>query len=575
MRPCPTVMRLSVPLAALFLLAAPARAQQFQDKTSTQFPTPANEYTNQLTLGDVDGDGDLDIIWANGGGFSSPTPLPDRQRLYLNDGAGVFTDATTGNLSLAGYCRGVELGDIDNDGDLDAIFAQDFNRQPQLFTNNGSGVFSNVTGAQLPAMTLSSSRAQFGDIDNDGDLDLYITNGGGNRFGCGQYQVWVNDGTGTFTNETASRHPLGCVSSNMDCIFGDVDGDFDLDVKTASTGNNNSRLYINDGSGVFTLDATVPGDSSCYSYDFGDMDGDGDLDLLGANGNTGSTDILLENDGTGSYTNVSSQISPNLSLDDNDSKFFDYDNDGDLDLIIARLGSGGERIYENDGAGNYTQTSGVIQIITDSSLDLMVGDLDNDGDLDVLTAQGESGSFTNRIYINMTGPADTIAPRIIDTEQLADSADTAGPYVVRAAILDDMTSDRNFFDKGIELNYSVGPGPFQSVPMRHSGGQIYRGEIPGQGAGSEITYFVSATDWADNTGVGDPKVFSILCSEGAGGVPGDVDGDCIVGINDFLAVLGNWGPCPEPCPPTCTADLDGDCEVGINDFLLVIGNWTL
>ncbi len=55
---------------------------------------------------------------------------------------------------------------------------------------------------------------------------------------------------------------------------------------------------------------------------------------------------------------------------------------------------------------------------------------------------------------------------------------------------------------------------------------------------------------------------------------GDVDGDGIVGILDFLLVLGNWGPCPEPCPPSCAADLDDDCQVGIFEFLLVLGNWS-
>ena len=61
--------------------------------------------------------------------------------------------------------------------------------------------------------------------------------------------------------------------------------------------------------------------------------------------------------------------------------------------------------------------------------------------------------------------------------------------------------------------------------------------------------------------------------ETADSCQGDVTGDGIVGINDFLIVLGNWGPCPDPCPPTCAADLDDDCQVGINDFLILLGNW--
>ena len=367
MRQCSTVV---IVIAAV--TAAPALAQQFVDETATRFPNPnPTDYTNQLTIGDIDNDGDLDIIFANGGGFSSPT-APQPQRIYINDGNGVFTDESGPRIdSLVARCRGVELGDIDNDGDLDIIFAQDFNAQPLLYVNTGNGFFIKATTTQLPQMTLSSSRAQFGDIDNDGDLDIYITSGTTTRFTCGQYRIWVNDGDGFYTDETATRHPIGNVCNNTDCIFGDIDNDFDLDIRTASTGTNNSRLYRNDGAGVFTLDATVPADSSCYSYDFGDIDGDGDLDLLGVNGGPGSTELLLTNDGNGNFTNASSQISPNLSQDDNDSKFFDYDNDGDLDLLIGRLGSGGEKIYNNDGAGNFTQVTGLITIISDSTLDIM------------------------------------------------------------------------------------------------------------------------------------------------------------------------------------------------------------
>ena len=513
-----------VAFAFLLLSVQSVFAQQFTEQSLTRFPSPQlNEYTNQITVGDIDNDGDLDLVFANGGNFVSEGQ-PETQRVFVNDGTGNFTDESTSRLNFIGLARGVEMGDIDNDGDLDLIFAQDFERQPRLFTNDGAGFFTDVSLTQLPLLILSSARAQFGDFDNDGDLDLYVNNGDTSRFGCGQNQIYENNGFGIFSAVTAETHPTINICQPMDVTLIDIDGDFDIDVRTGSTGTNNSRMFENDGSGVFAIVGGVPNDSSCYSYDSGDIDGDGDLDMIGVNAGTGNTDLLLENDGTGTFTNISSQLSPNPSLDDNDSKFLDYDYDGDLDLLVGRLGSGGERLYNNDGDGNFTQTSGVFQVISDSTLDIVVADLTGDGRLDVVTGQGESGSFRNRIYIN-SGPVDNLAPRIVDTE-VADTKGS-GDYVVRARISDDNSSDRNFFDSGIELNYSVNGGAEQQVAMMFSGGNIYRGVIPVQSPGDTIEYFVSAGDMAGNVGIGETIAVAV-----GGVLLGDINCDGTVNLLD-------------------------------------------
>jgi hypothetical protein len=498
-----------IAITTLFLAAGRnVLAQQFLQETTTRFPVPnPKEYTNQLTIGDIDGDGDLDILFANSG-------TGDKARVYINNGAGVFTDETTArNGGLSGSFRGVELGDCDRDGDLDVILAQDFNKVPILLINNGTGFFTNETATRLPNIPLSSYRAQFGDVDNDGDLDLFATSGdasGGG--GCGQYRLYRNDGTCHYTDITSTNFPIGNVCSNKDCSFGDIDNDFDIDIRTASLGSNNSKLYRNNGAGVFSIVSGVPVDESCYSYDFGDIDGDGDLDLLGANGSpSGNSENLLRNDGTGAYTDISSNLMPNPGDDDNDSRFFDYDNDGDQDLIIANLGGASEKIYKNNGSGVFTLQSGVISLQSDSSLDIKVGDLTGDGALDIVTGQGESGNFENRIYINH-GPVDTHAPRIIKTEDVGNPGLT-GPYVVRALILDDMSSDRNFFDKGITLHYKVDGGATQDTPMLHSGGQVYRGVIPSLPNGSQVEYWVEAHDFHNNVAIGPTTLFFVAdCS---------------------------------------------------------------
>ncbi|MCI0344688.1 MAG: VCBS repeat-containing protein [Chloroflexi bacterium] len=217
--------------------------------------------------------------------------------------------------------------------------------------------------------------------------------------------------------------------------------------------------------------------------------------------------MLLLNDGEGGFTDVSSRLSPNASEDDNDSKFFDYDDDGDLDLLIGRLGGNGEKVYANDGNGNFQLQEGVVEGVSDSSLDIDVADLTGDDRVDIVTAQGESGSFVNRIYVG-NGPQDDRVPRVVATE-LPETRGGDPFYVVRARILDDLTSDRNFFDRGVALHYAVDGGAELEVPMRHSGGQVYRGELPGQGPGALVEYFVTARDWADNLGTGPTQSFTV------------------------------------------------------------------
>ena len=98
------------------------------------------------------------------------------------------------------------------------------------------------------------------------------------------------------------------------------------------------------------------------------------------------------------------------------------------------------------------------------------------------------------------------------------------------------------------------------------------GFIPGDSVDCNLNFVPDSCDIAAGTSLdGNGNGIPDECEQ----VPGDADGDGTVGIGDFLIVLGSWGPCPKPCPPSCAADFDGDCEVGILDFLIGLGNWTL
>jgi len=545
-------------------VALPAWGQQFVDQTSTRFPTIA-EYTNQCTLVDLDGDGDKDIVFANGQGYSTLGVLL-KPRIYINNGTGVFADETDARAAgITGCFRGAEAGDVDRDGDWDLILAQDYNRRPLLLINNGSGVFSDQTVARLPNIPMGSARAQFGDIDNDGDLDILICNSGASRFATtGRPRIFNNDGTGVFTDAPTTQFPSTALAEQMDCVFGDVDNDLDLDfhVGTRASGVNSSQLWLNNGSGGFTRLTPFVTDATCYSYDFGDIEGDGDLDLIGVNAGATNTELLLRNNGAGtSWTAVSSQITPNPTVDDNDSRFIDFDNDGDLDLLIAALG-GPDRIYRNNGLGTFTQvTTGVLPAITDSSLDIKVGDVTGDGKPDIITAQGESGSFQNRIYVN-TGPADTVKPTIKLVEQAPSR--TLGPWVIRTEVFDGTTSDRGYDDDGVFLVYTVNGGKQQTVEMLWSGNSLWRGVIPaGLPACATVEYFVRAHDVSGNFANSPVKSFVV---GGSCGIAGDFDGNGVVDGADLATLLNGWGS-------GGVADLNGDGTTDAADMAVLLNNF--
>jgi hypothetical protein len=170
-----------------------------------------------VEIADVDGDTDLDILVANDG----------PNRLYINDGTYNFPDETANRLPAGtNTSTGAEFGDIDNDGDLD-IFIANFTAQNKLYINDGTGVFTDVTSTRLPIDTAKSIDAILGDVDNDGDLDILVVNN------LQQNRLLINDGTGKFTDGTATRLPAE-TCADCDASFGDVDGDGDIDLAVAN-----------------------------------------------------------------------------------------------------------------------------------------------------------------------------------------------------------------------------------------------------------------------------------------------------------------------------------------------------
>ncbi len=464
-------------VAAFALLAPEVSAQQFQ-KVVGAIPG-AELWTEGVECADVDNDGDLDIFFADGEGFSS-AGTQRANRLIINKfevTALTFADETTMRLGTnLSNAKGVATGDIDADGWVDALFANAFNTDtPNLYVNQGAGnpgFYTLESATRGFTEALSSGGAGFGDLDNDGDLDVILCDSGASYLGGAgdEPRLFFNDGTGVFTENAAA---LGATAkiAQMDVQFVDIDQDWDLDFFGACRNTNSGEahyLMLNDGAGNFTdASSLLPSTSgNVYEAELGDLDGDTDIDLFFVSQTSFSEGHVQNRQVPDSALTFVKGSAITNGIDDNEICLLDYDNDGDLDAFVGSLGSG-ERIYRNNGNLTWTLLAGQIQAISDSTLDCTAADLDNDGDYDLVTAQGESNSseFENKVYVN-SGPADTLDPIVVREEPLSGLPDANGPWVVRAEVRDQVMDDgKNWVSAQADYLVLLQPEPPVSVMM--------------------------------------------------------------------------------------------------------------
>jgi hypothetical protein len=203
--------------------------------------------------------------------------------MLRNDGGGAFVDATAGPLADAGWGVCATWGDYDNDGDPDLYITND--GPNRLLRNNGDGTFARVIGLAIEDGNAGYGAA-WGDYDNDGDLDLYVANYGSPN------KLIRNDGGDAFTQITSG--PLGDPGNGTGVAWGDYDLDGDLDLYLANYGTGN-KLLRNDGGAFTAITAGALGDDgNGTGVAWADYDGDGDLDLYLVR--DGQSNMLLRND---------------------------------------------------------------------------------------------------------------------------------------------------------------------------------------------------------------------------------------------------------------------------------------
>ena len=547
--------------AALTLLAAPAWAQLSDLQPGRNFPTAAANFgagrSSDLDVGDLDNDGDLDVVVANGGDGSAQPNV-----IYVNQGGaqgglfGVFVDESAARFAgmVVDTSRDVEFSDFEGDGDLDLIIANrgttaNGGEPTRAYVNLGGrqhgavGYFSEVTNTffgSLVSVPLGSQvlggnqgpfrdyscDCEFGDLDLDGDVDLFHSSYGPNISGTIDSRVFLNDDRGRFDELWPWADPAADTKLHTwDIDIFDMDADFDLDV-FASSRDSQARVYRNNldtSSGTWPSDpftdvtqqalldtGAVQTGGSNYEVEYADFDGDGDFDVW-ANNYNGFSEAFLRNRGDGVFDKLPAYIKGDPNVDEQEIDALDYDGDGDLDLFIANF-SGTNSLYQNglaDGvdpglgllhrtgttslgslaAWNEVPTSGN----SGTTLDGECADMDNDGDPDILLAN--DANQQNRYWSNVLGVPDTHAPTIWMLTAQADKAD-GSDTPIRVALRDN-SSYYEVATYSVDLVYRVDGGLENRLPMASQWGMQFQATIPG-GIDGAIAYRVEGADRSGN-----------------------------------------------------------------------------
>ncbi|WP_167855287.1 malectin domain-containing carbohydrate-binding protein [Hymenobacter wooponensis] len=346
---------------------------------------PVGSRPRSVAVGDVDGDGDLDLLTAN---IQAPDGT-STVSLRLNDGKGGFKNGREAVTFTRAVLNEVFLQDLDGNSSLDLVVSYNdrfSTGRVDFWRNDGTGSFSSMS----PRIALGSGdriSIAFGDVEGDGDLDL-LTQGFSNMDGQAIFRAraYLNDGNGVFSGITDA------LSSAYGTAAGDLDGDGDVDFVVAF---NSARVYLNNGRGTFNPTQEVAASIDPRSLALGDVDADGDLDLLLANPGSRQVTLLLNN-GSGAFGSAQEIL---VGLNPEKVVLGDLDGDGDLDLLTLNSSSNSVSVRLNNGAGVFSGSQEVVVGLMPRGL--VLGDMDNDGDLDLVTVN--MGSNTVSVRLNQNG----------------------------------------------------------------------------------------------------------------------------------------------------------------------------
>ena len=370
----------------------------FTKITIGSIATDTGNFT-RCVWGDFHNTGLLDLFVCNYNGTNV---------FYQNNGDGTFNTIITGDpVQDLDYHTGTAGADFDNDGHLDLLAAAGIGapsgRALKLYKNNGDGTFNRSSGGGVTNQLGFFDAPTWADYDNDGFVDLFVSNNGNTSGTGGTNLLFHNNGDGTFTKVTSGAvvHDIGV---GWCALWADYDNDgFDDLLVINLVNNGHNFLYHNNRDGTFTRITTNAVATDVWSTGaqcgaWGDYDNDGLLDLYVTDNFTsgGQKNRLYHNNGNGAFTNVVSPPSPSGSFL-NGVAWGDYDNDGYLDLFMASS-PGNDALYHNNGDGTFTQIQTGNPVGDSGGFSCAWVDYDNDGFLDLFVTRDAPTS--NLLYHN-------------------------------------------------------------------------------------------------------------------------------------------------------------------------------
>lgn len=341
-----------------FYAAARTNGGAFVQQDNTSY---FGTYMTQLRLGDLNGDGYLDcLMLCNNGGYTYTNIV------WTNNGNGVLM---RGQLIGPRGDSGIALGDVDRDGDLDAILMND-SQMNQLWTNNGAAFFSWCQDLT----NVASSQVTLEDINGDGWLDMILITETRNGL------IYTNNRAGRLYD--SGQRLVG--SNTRSISIGDINSDGFVDALMGSMSG--VQVFTNNRSGVFSDAARTFSSGTVRDIRLGDLDGNGSLDAL--LGRFSAVFQVFTNNGSGSFSAIAQVFTNNSEI----VELADMNGDGTLDIVTAK------HLYLNNGQASFTQ-SPTIDFGGGSQSGFDAGDMDNDGDVDVVLITwgyfGESSIWRN------------------------------------------------------------------------------------------------------------------------------------------------------------------------------------